>query len=110
MKFKINDIMDSIDDESLYKIQKDLESGGAYLKKLVDDKLKEIEKHKKGVCATCGMDLAEKEHTHTLIFGPDDFKKKASFCEVDCLQYFLGGRKNNDDNLKALNEGIENGL
>jgi hypothetical protein len=24
-----------------------------------------------------------------LIFGPKDFRKKASFCALDCLEYFI---------------------
>lgn len=93
MKFRVRDIIDSIDEEDLYKMQADLSKGGIYLKKMIDDKLKAIEHKKRGFCSTCGNPLDEKYKTFTLLFGPEDFKKKASFCEIDCLEYFLAGLK-----------------
>lgn len=91
MKFKIREILSSIDENDLYKMQNDLKSGGLFLKKLVDDRLKQLETTKQGFCTTCGQPLHDKLSTYTLLFGPEDFKKKASFCEIDCLEYFLSG-------------------
>jgi hypothetical protein len=89
MKFRLRDIMGAIDESDLYKMHQDLAKGGIYMKKLVADQLKEQEHQKMGACATCGRDLQEKEGSFTIVFGPDDFRKKASFCELDCLEYFL---------------------
>jgi len=104
VKFKVRDIVDSIEEEDLYKMQADLAKGGVYLKKIIDDKLKEVKNQKLGHCATCGQALEAKESTFTLLFGPEDFKKKASFCETDCLEYFLAGMK--DVNLEVKKNGI----
>jgi hypothetical protein len=93
MKFRLRDIMDSIEEDDLAKMQADLMKGGIFLRKLVDDKLQEMEKSKRGFCVTCGSDLLEAQSPYTLIFGPDDFRRKASFCEVDCLEYFMAGLK-----------------
>lgn len=93
MKFKVRDIIGSIEEDDLYKMRSDLSKGGIYLKKLVDNRIKEIQNTKKGYCATCGRELKDKTNTYTLLFGPEDFKKKASFCEIDCLEYFLTGIK-----------------
>ena len=101
MKFKVRDILESIQEDDLYKMQADLEKGGIYLKKLVSDRIKQLENQKKGFCATCGEDLQDKEKTYTLLFGPEDFKKKASFCEVDCLEYFLAGLKTVEKEVKG---------
>ncbi len=104
IKFRVRDIIGSIDEEDLYKMQADLAKGGLYLKKLVDDRIKEQQNAKRRFCTTCGRALEDNYRTYTLLFGPEDFKKKASFCEVDCLEYFLSG-------LKAAKTGeVENGV
>jgi rRNA maturation endonuclease Nob1 len=93
LKLKVREMIEAIDDDDLYKLQNDLSNGGVYLKKLVQDKIKQVENRKKTFCTTCGQSLEEREHAFTLLFGPEDFKKKASFCELDCLEYFLAGMK-----------------
>ncbi|MFT4312189.1 MAG: hypothetical protein ACMXYF_03085 [Candidatus Woesearchaeota archaeon] len=47
-----------------------------------------IELQSKSVCATCGAFVCASPKTYTLVFGPEDFKKKASFCGHDCLVHF----------------------
>jgi len=93
VKFRVRDVLDSVEETDLRKMQADLSKGGIFLKKLIDDKLKELENQKLGHCVTCGKEIVTKEETYTLLFGPEDFKKKASFCELDCLEYFLTGLK-----------------
>jgi hypothetical protein len=93
--WKITDAIDNMDERELYSLQEDLTKGAPYARKLVNDRIRKIEKEKKGICVTCGNDLEEHPRAFTLVFGPDDFRKKASFCELDCLQYFL-------DNLKKM--------
>jgi len=107
MKFKVRDILDNIDEDDLSKMQADLAKGGIFLKKLIDDKLSELENIKRGNCSTCGQELSDKYKTYTLLFGPEDFKKKASFCELDCLEYFLTGLKKVE---KSAQEGEFNGV
>ncbi len=93
MNITIKDAISSFSEEDLYRLREDLSNNAAYLKKLVNDRLKELKHKKLGFCATCGADLSKKEKTYTLLFGPEDFKKKASFCELDCLEYFLENLK-----------------
>ncbi len=86
-------MIQGLDEAELYKLKADLDHGAVHLKKLVVAKLKELEARSRGVCATCGSSLADAKKSYTLVFGPDGFKKKASFCELDCLEYFLSKLK-----------------
>lgn len=75
--------------EELKNVQKDLIEGN--MGKLIYSRINEFEKkHKHGekVCPTCGSSVDENS-PYTLIFGPPDFKKKATFCALDCLDFFL---------------------
>ena len=81
------EIINELPYDELVKIKNDLDYGGKHLKFLIDQKVKEFNTKKRSVCATCGTPL--ESQSMTLIFGPDDFKKKASFCAPDCLKYFL---------------------
>ena len=87
---KVTDIIGLLDYESLVDLQRDLFGGGGVLKQMVSNKIKEINESQTRVCATCGgaVNLSV-NHEYTLIFGPKDLKKRASFCAVDCLEYFF---------------------
>jgi hypothetical protein len=90
MDKRLRDIIHTIDYYELLKIKKDLQDGGIHLKKFVEDEIKKRQVHHHITCSTCGIDIDPKSTvTTTLIFGPDDFKKKATFCGKDCLQYFI---------------------
>ena len=92
------DLVNNLSFEELTKIQYDLEKGGNHLKNLVNEKIREQELNKQGVCVTCGTTIeGVKEHL-TLLFGPTDLKQKANFCALDCLNYFL-------EKMKIVNEG-----
>ena len=106
MKVKLRDILEAIDEEELYKLKNDLTRGGVFLRKLVEDKIKAREGNKTGYCITCGEDLAKKGSSYSLIFGPDDFRKKAQFCEVDCLEYFISGLKKVESRMKGENNAV----
>lgn len=93
MKQRIKDIMDSVDENELYKLKADLEKGGVHFKRLVESKIKEVEAKKSGYCITCGKDLGSHNISYSLIFGPDGLRKKAVFCELDCLEYFISELK-----------------
>ncbi|MBN2457764.1 hypothetical protein JXB31_01385 [Candidatus Woesearchaeota archaeon] len=104
MKLKLRDMLDSVEEEDLYKLQHDLAKGGFFLKKLIDSKLKDMESAKKGYCITCGEDLRNKPSSYTLIFGPEDFRKKAVFCEIDCLEYFISSLKKHENSIKGCDK------
>ncbi|MBI2653552.1 hypothetical protein HYX02_01950 [Candidatus Woesearchaeota archaeon] len=95
MSRRFEDVMDILDYNELMRFKNDLDSGAITLKKLLEEKIKNKLKEHEKVCATCSSELNfYKTNNYTLIFGPDDFKKKASFCGLDCLEYFLIKLKN----------------
>lgn len=85
----VRQAIEMFEEKELQKLQTDLENGGHHLRQIVNFKLKEKKLEKKGICAGCGKDLGETDYSYTLVFGPNDFQKKASFCEIDCLNYFI---------------------
>jgi hypothetical protein len=90
MKYKLREVIDSLDYNEMVKMRKDIDAGGFHLKKFLDSKIKEQEKAHDTSCANCFSELdPNRTNNFTLVFGPHDFRKKASFCGVDCLEYFL---------------------
>ena len=90
MSRKFEEVMDILDYNELMRFKNDLDSGGITTKKLLEEKIKmKLKEHEK-ICATCSSELKfYRASNYTLVFGPDDFKKKASFCGLDCLEYFI---------------------
>lgn len=86
----IRDIIDFIDYDELIKLRKDLQNGGLHLLKLVNNKIKEIELSHDKYCSSCGTKIDRNaSNNYTLVFGSYDFRKKASFCGVDCMEQFI---------------------
>ena len=90
MSRRFEEVIDVLDYNELMRFKSDLDSGAITLKKLLEEKIKgKLKEHEK-ICATCSSQLNfYKANNYTLVFGPDDFKKKASFCGLDCLEYFI---------------------
>lgn len=95
MSRRFEEVIDILDYNELMRFKNDLDSGAITLKKLLDEKIKKRLKEHEKVCATCSSELNfYKTNNYTLVFGPDDFRKKASFCGLDCLEYFMIKLKN----------------
>ncbi len=90
MNKRFEDVIEFLDYNELMRFKNDLDSGAITVKKLLEEKIKKKLKEHEKICATCSNDLNfYKSNNYTLVFGPDDFKKKASFCGLDCLEYFI---------------------
>jgi len=90
MSRKFEEVVDMLDYNELMRCKMDIDNGAVTLKKLLEDKIKKKLKEHEKVCATCSNDINfYNTNNYTLVFGPDDFKKKASFCGLDCLEYFI---------------------
>ena len=109
MSRRFEDVMDILDYNELMRFKSDLDSGAITLKKLLEDKIKRKLKEHEKICAICSSDINfYKSSNYTLVFGPDDFKKKASFCGIDCLEYFITKLKELKSNPKEDNVSNSN--
>ncbi len=108
MSRRFEDVMDILDYNELMRFKSDLDTGAVTIKKLLEEKVRKRLKEHEKICATCSNSLSlYRTSNYTLLFGPDDFKKKASFCGLDCLEYFLIKLKEmkrpKEDNVKEDN-------
>ena len=90
----LRDVVSSLKYDELINLQKDLYSGGSKIRQLITSKIKEISVTESRVCATCGNQINLRLASEfTFIFGTSDQKKRASFCALDCMDYFTTGLK-----------------
>ena len=90
MSRRFEEIIEILDYNELMRLKNDLDTGAITIKRLLEEKIKKRLREHERICATCSNNLNfYKINNYTLIFGPDDFKKKASFCGLDCLEYFI---------------------
>src|SRR3989338_3071711 len=106
MNYRITEFLNSLEHYELVKLRQDMEKGAFDMSKAIKDKIKEYEKKHSSCCATCSNSLDPyNTNNYTIIFGPDDFMKKASFCGLDCLEYFLTKLKQMKKEEKNENPG-----
>lgn len=109
MSRRFEDVIEILDYNELMRFKGDLDSGAIILKRLLEEKIKKRLKEHEKICATCSNTLNfYKTNNYTLVFGPDDFKKKASFCGLDCLGYFIIKLKDMKANLKESDVSKDN--
>ena len=85
---KLSKIITELNYEELKLIKKDLDEGN--IKELIEQKIYDIENKKETICPVCHTTIIDIDNeTLTLQFGPKGFRKKATFCATDCLEYFL---------------------
>tara|TARA_Y100000310_G_C20540214_1_gene742881 strand:- start:702 stop:1028 length:327 start_codon:yes stop_codon:yes gene_type:complete len=99
--YRFKQFLDSLEHYELTYLKKKIETGKLDVVKELQEKLKEHEKKHANDCSTCSNSLDPYNmNSYTIMFGPEDFKKKASFCGLDCMEYFL-------INLKKMKKGTE---
>lgn len=109
MSRRFEDVIEILDYNELMRFKSDLDSGAIILKRLLEEKIKKKLKEHEKICATCSNTLNfYKTNNYTLVFGPDDFKKKASFCGLDCLGYFIIKLKDMKASLKESDVSEDN--
>jgi hypothetical protein len=95
MKNMLRDVVGTLEHSELMRMRKDIENGGIQIRKLIEAQIRENERQHELFCTVCSSDIDPRSHTSfTLMFGPDGFKKKATFCAEDCLKYFLTNLEN----------------
>ncbi|MBW2992449.1 hypothetical protein KY345_04495 [Candidatus Woesearchaeota archaeon] len=91
---KIKEEIEDWEYHELKELQKELTSGSNDLNRIISRKIKDFEQDTGCICPVCNSVIdSSKPESFTLIFGPKNLKKKASFCAVDCLQYFISKLK-----------------
>ncbi len=104
MARKFEEMVELLDYEELMRFKGDVDAGALSVKKLLEESIKKKLKEHEKTCATCSSNLNfYKPSNYTLVFGPDDFKKKASFCGLDCLEYFINKLKTMRESKKEDN-------
>lgn len=98
----LKEVIEDLSYMQLKELENNLKTG-SYMKKELKKKVEDIEKRNARICATCGTPLDAFSLTNfSLMFGPEDFKKRASFCAFDCLEHFVVKLK---DLHKKVNKG-----
>lgn len=83
-----------LDEFELSLLLKDIEANqGKKTSALIKKRLRQINRGRQKVCVTCGNILEPFDNKFTLLFGPDDFQKRACFCALDCMEFFLNELK-----------------
>ena len=103
---KIRNLLETMDYNDLINLNHNIKKGEFDFNLLLKNSIKQRQKEHSKYCSVCGNDLEPNNITnYTLMFGPDDFKKKASFCALDCMEYFmlkLKGIKENKTEIKKI--------
>ena len=88
--YRFTRFLSSLEHYELVRLKQEIEKGNLDMEKEIQENIKERERKHSKFCTTCSNDLdLYNTNNYTIVFGPDDFKKKASFCGLDCLEYFL---------------------
>lgn len=94
MKRRFTEVVDMIEFNELVNMKRDIDRGGIEIERVITQRLKEELKKHETCCTTCNSKINPYSTSNfTLIFGPEDLKKKASFCALDCLEYFMKNLK-----------------
>lgn len=102
MKRRFAEVVEMIEFNELVNMKRDIDKGGHETNRIITQVIKEELKKHNTYCTTCSARIDPYNTSNfTLIFGPDDLKKKASFCALDCMEYFL-------QNLKDLRRDWKN--
>jgi hypothetical protein len=96
---KLSKIIDSMSEEDLLKIKRDLVAGN--VDKLVEKRLSKLNEvnYSSKQCPICEGKITE--NSFVLEFGKSYIRKRAFFDGVDCLEYFLKQNLKEDDLKKS---------
>ena len=87
-------MLENIEFNDLIELNSNVKNGEFDFNLLLKNIIKEKEKEHKKYCSMCGGGLEPNSVTnYTIMFGPEGFKKKASFCALDCMEFFIARLK-----------------
>ena len=91
---RYEDVINSLNYQELMRLKRDIDNGALNTKRILEEKVKKRLREHEKTCAICTSTLNfYSTNNYTLLFGPDDSKKKASFCGLDCMGYFINKLK-----------------
>ncbi|MGM5484376.1 MAG: hypothetical protein ACQEP1_00710 [Nanobdellota archaeon] len=93
MKHRVSTILNTMRHDDLLELKREVNEGRFDFNSLLEDTIRQKEKEHEKVCSMCGNGIKPQENNYTIMFGPDDFKKKATFCGQDCMSYFMDKMK-----------------
>lgn len=101
MKMTLKDAIGSLDYEDLVKLNEDLKEGGFDFKALIEQKIVEKEKEQGKYCHVCQNEIdLHSTNNYTILLGPEGLRRKASFCALDCLKYFISSMEERKKNVQ----------
>lgn len=108
MKLKLRDAIGSMDYNDLVELHEDLKEGGHATRHMVEKRIVEKEKEMGKYCHVCQSEIDPHSTTnYTILLGPEGLRRKASFCAIDCLKYFISkidDRRKEQEGAIAKNE------
>jgi hypothetical protein len=106
MKMKLKDAIGSMDYPDLVDLHEDLDKGGHSTRHLVKETILAKEKEMGKLCHVCQSEIDPHSTTnYTLLLGPEGLRRKASFCAIDCLKYFIGSLERQKAEFKRNADG-----
>lgn len=104
MKTKLKNALNDFSFEELKVLEKDLVNGAEEMRAIIWEKMQELSNSEK-FCATCFRELENAKYS--LALGTR-LKKRISFCEIDCMQYFISHLKEFEKEITAQGGKNEN--
>jgi hypothetical protein len=90
MKLKLHDAIGSLEYDDLVNLHEDLKEGGHSLRSIVEKKIVEKEKEMGKLCSVCSNEIdPHSPNNYTMLLGPEGLRRKANFCAIDCMKYFI---------------------
>ncbi|MBU2560981.1 MAG: hypothetical protein KKD17_01695 [Nanoarchaeota archaeon] len=110
MKLKLHDAIGSLDYTDLVDLHEDLKEGGHSLRSMVEKKIVDKEKEQGKQCCVCNSEIdVHSTNNFTLLLGPEGLRRKACFCAIDCMKYFIDGLEKRKEALKKKAAWQEDG-
>lgn len=109
MEMRIRSILQTMEHHDLVRLNQKIQKGNFDFNSILKDTIALKEKEHVKYCSVCGNDLDPNSTTnYTIMFGPEDFKKKASFCALDCMEFFISKLKGMNKSRESVEQEIEN--
>ena len=90
VKYLIDGMIGKLDHHELIGLKSSLEKGDIDMLAVLKERIAEKEREHGMFCSACQNEISpQSASTFTILFGPEGFKKKSTFCAYDCLTYFM---------------------